>query len=99
MVHRTKNHSCGVFKKGDEFVIHNLLTSKCCKEQTFIDIGKKSRYSFCINCGRAVDTNPGCWWFHDFCFAPIEEAGDYSIEELLEQIEEVLEKDLVEEFV
>ena len=90
-----RNHSQGLFKKGDEFIIKGIKYGTCSCKVVFLDIGivGLNNSTLCVICGR--DTVAGKeQGFHDFCFAPKEQAGDYSIEELLEEIEVVKEKEL-----
>ena len=89
-----RNHSQGLFKKGDEFTIKGIKSGTCSCRVVFLDIGLMARteYTTCVICWN-TSVKGKEWWFHDFCFAPKEQVGDYSIEELLEEIEVIKEKE------
>ena len=83
-----KDHSQGMFKKGDEFTILDI-TKRCCR--SLVDIGIKSIYetAICIDCRTVVKATPNAL-FTESCFAPIELS-----ETTFEDVIAILNKDLI----
>lgn len=76
-----ENHSQGIFKKGDEFVIHGINKSYCkCKNLLLLDIGIRiSSNRSCGTCGvKGISTH--VQGYSENKFAPL----DQDISELLE---------------
>lgn len=81
-----KDHSQGIFKKGDEFVV---LGSKniCCG--TIINIGITTEYYHMLcDCNYRYENN-GIHWCHDDMFAPIE-LSNTTFEDVIKQLEPCL---------
>lgn len=78
-----KDHSQGIFKKGDEFVVLDI--KKCC-ENTLIEIGLEwgNRNTICF-CSKNHSGN----WFADWMFAPIE-LSTTTFEDVIKQVEPCL---------
>lgn len=82
-----KDHSQGVFKKGDEFTIKGLKKSNCKCNAVFIDIGMRNPgYINCNVCDTIGDYDI-VRWFHEVIFQPLDELSDYTTESLIEEIE------------
>lgn len=66
-----KNHSQGLFKRDDDFVIRGLRKSGCCNIW-LVDIGRKTSCGIikCNGCGFAERSEIG--WYAAKLFAPIE---------------------------
>ena len=83
-----KDHTGGLFKRGDEFKIKGLCESPCkCKSRIkgaiLIDIGyTDSRYSGtqCISCGLVHNE----FWFREYRFAPLDPIKE-AISQLMEE--------------
>jgi len=77
------NHSQGMFKKGDEFVINALRKKDCGCKDLFIDIGHREGYIGnvrCHLCNRIAESGTNINWYTEICFAPL----DTDISELTE---------------
>lgn len=87
-----KNHSQGRFKKGDEFIVKNIMDNfcKCC--DTIVDVGHSGIYGDikCNTCG-AIGMASFVDWYKSSCFAPLETYGEtYSIAiQLIQELEQV----------
>jgi phage FluMu protein Com len=78
-----KNHSQGVFKKGQEFVIKGLQTSLCKCGCVLIDIGSTAGFNGiakCPDCKQVAEIGSNINWFAEVMFAPL----DVDISELTE---------------
>lgn len=66
-----KDHTSGVFKKGDVFTVKNILPSFCKCKQVLIDIGKSGcTVNWCRACN--IDSSPNnTMLFKETNFAPI----------------------------
>lgn len=86
-----RDHSAGLFKKGQEFTVLNLKESTCMCKDDLIDIGIKSPcgISYCRICEK--ETYSDIWWIKSRCFAPLETYGEsYSIAiELVQELQQV----------
>lgn len=79
-----KDHSQGVFKKGDEFTVFNIV--KCC--EYLVDIGLKNGIgSYCSYCNKDISQN--ILFFNESRFAPIE-LSTTTFEDVIKQYETCL---------
>lgn len=82
-----RNHSQGIFKKGDEFTIKGLKQG-CCSIR--IDIGitynlqKFCNLTKCGICNKITIDSDNKFWFSETCFAPL----DINISELTDILKE-----------
>lgn len=89
------NHSQGVFKKGDEFVLRNISNGLCPCAGLLLDIGVTEYRGFdrCAFCGIRRAAKDAAWWFSEKCFAPIqsrpEELSETTYEDIMTEIEEL----------
>jgi hypothetical protein len=69
-----RDHSQGVFKKGDEFVIKGLGSPMCKCKEVVIDIGKKKLHYLweCPDCDVSYFKKSDTLWFSERSFAPKE---------------------------
>ncbi len=68
-----KNHSQGVFKKGDEFIVKAVKINhcNCCKFVIHIGIPNAQRgFLYCKRCLATYTKNWNEWWFNPALFAP-----------------------------
>lgn len=87
-----KDHSQGMFKKNDVFVINNLRTSYCKCGHILIDIGIfaiVSPTNYCTTCDTLSNTTSKIYWFNEVCFAPLDSFVNH--EELNEIKEQILQ--------
>lgn len=77
-----RNHSQGVFKKGDKFII-NGIKRDCCTNHLLLNIDTGIRRD--TECKYCLKTDVGTWYY-DNLFAPIEEVGNVTIEQILEEM-------------
>lgn len=77
-----KDHSQGLFKKGQEFTILDVMQS-CCKVVVKItnDINDRNVME-CTKCHRTFNSNL-FYYFNQTSFSPIQEIGDMTIEEAI----------------
>jgi len=66
-----KDHSQGVFKKGDEFVVLNIMKN-CCNWQIDVGIKGTSHVGQCT-CGHDFIKNASVWWVNQRCFTPLQQ--------------------------
>lgn len=83
-----RNHSGGAFNKGDEFFIKGL-TDGYCDHGLLIDIGKVTlpHVNWCPICKKEGSISHGVRYFHEVCFAPLDDLSDHTIESLIEYID------------
>lgn len=80
-----RDHSQGVFKRGDEFVVRGLKQSLCKCGFIAIDIGLHpfDNEMLCVDCNTILFVGD-VWWFHEEMFSPLDEI-EVAISELMEQ--------------
>lgn len=69
------NHSQGYFKKGDEFIIKNVVKNKCACGYCSVDVGiiSKLRKTECFDC-RVIFNNDGFCLFDPTAFRPLQQS-------------------------
>lgn len=81
-----RDHSKGVFKKGDVFTVLNCRVKECLCKSLEVDIGIKShRYNRCLICKSDLVTS-SIWWFDEASFAPLQEKSDFTFEQAIELV-------------
>jgi hypothetical protein len=82
-----RDHSQGLFKKGDEFTIKGIRDPYCPCKGLLIDVGLiRNGVTVCGRC-KIVDTIGGNW-FRETNFVPKEpEMSELTVEALLEELE------------
>lgn len=80
-----KDHSQGLFKKGQEFTILDIMSS-CCKVVVKItnDINDRN-CMVCTKCHKTFNSNL-FYYFNQTSFSPIQEKGDMTFEEAIELV-------------
>lgn len=83
-----KDHSQGVVRKGNEYIIHNVSISQCSCKYVLLDVGitSKNLFSSHTECGKRW-LGDGTYWLNESLFAPLDDLSDYTIETLLNEIE------------
>ena len=84
-----KDHSQGIIKKGQTFIIKDIWLRECCG-YLVVDIGIKSNKGGCkCKCGQAYSLFSNIWWISAKLLSPIEKSfGEQVLENILEQIKE-----------
>ena len=94
-----KDHSQGMFKKGDTFVIKGLRNCICKCEIVEIDINIRDNSNMweCPVCKMDGIEYTDIYWFHEDMFKPLEEATDENELEKIDisELTKILEKELV----
>lgn len=88
-----KDHSQGVFKKGDEFIVKGMKSSTCNCERRLINIGiqNTSLHTQCRHCGVISIHIDRFWWFNINIFAPkIEFSKFVSMKQVTEEALETI---------
>lgn len=83
-----KDHSQGIFKKGDEFTVRNIIKS-CCSYNVDIGIRRYHNTQSCVYCGKVYYKNTDTVTFDECCFAPIE-LSTTTFEDVIKQLEPCL---------
>jgi hypothetical protein len=80
-----RDHSQGIFKRGDEFKIKGLKQAPCNCKHIDIDVGFGSQGDFneCAGCG-FKNKSDLIWWIHETCFEPLDPIKE-AISELMER--------------
>lgn len=87
-----KDHSQGLFKKGDEFIIKDLQKADCKCSHYIVDIGMTTyaEYGHCGQCNTSISIKNNTAWFNDICFAPKIDLSEFTSESLIEELEQEL---------
>lgn len=80
------DHSQGLFKKGQEFVVFGVMLG-CCEWE--VNIGIKNRRSIgsitlCGCCGKSSYWTDDIWWLSSSCFAPKDQFKAISFTKVME---------------
>lgn len=69
-----RNHSQGYFTKGQVFTVMAVKPKFCSCPGFLVDVGMTSTTCLteCATCSETSD-NGGKFWFHEDCFAPVQE--------------------------
>jgi len=80
-----ENSACGKIKKGQEFVIQDILNRSCkCREGVSLDVGLiTSSATYCYDCDTTIAPGP-THWKNEKLFAPF----DIDISEVTKILEE-----------
>lgn len=86
-----KTHPDKVVTKGLYYIIKGIKQS-CCGGGLVLDVGIKdfddsADFCRCADCGK-LSRYDAVWWLCESRFAPIDELSDYTVETLLNEIEE-----------
>lgn len=83
-----KDHSQGVIKKGQTFIIKSIIHSSCNCVSVDIGLNTTNKLSRCT-CGNSTFHSNGIWWISTTILAPVEDNfADNVLENIKKQIEE-----------
>lgn len=88
-----RDHSRGVFKNGDEFVIEGIEQG-CCGINLNIGIPADRPMWYCSGCNVTGLNIDGVYWFDSRCFAPKHTFGEEVSDRLEKEINQEIKKSI-----